>query len=267
MSPGDFPLLTGIDPATFAHFVPAKFKADSIDEITGTDVAVIAGRATIGDTLRLEAPGGTSVAVRVVAIVESSSFLYGSFLVDQNTFPLDSGVTEDTWLVEPATGISDDQLIAAIDSVDPSAQSMTHATWVDQSVARTVANQQATILTIIGGAALLALFSLAQSTLASVRERRDELELLTRIGAHRRYVLAAIIVESAITAATAAILAIAVTAIVYARMSTALHALDSTLSPIVPIGILALVLVACIATSAASAAVGTSLALHRTKVA
>ena len=185
MSPGDFPLLMGIDPATFAHFVPAKFKAGSIDEITGTDVAVIAGRATIGDTLRLEAPGGTSVAVRVVAIVESSSFLYGSFLVDQNTFPLDSGVTEDTWLVEPATGISDDQLIAAIDSVDPSAQSMTHATWVDQSVARTVANQQATILTIIGGAALLALFSLAQSTLASVRERRDELELLTRIGARR----------------------------------------------------------------------------------
>ena len=113
MSPGDFPLLMGIDPAPFAHFVPAKFKAGSIDEITGTDVAVIAGRATIGDTLRLEAPDRTSVAVRVVAIVDSNSFLYGSFLVDQNTFPLDSGVTEGTWLVEPATGISDDQLIAA----------------------------------------------------------------------------------------------------------------------------------------------------------
>ena len=48
LSPGDFPLLMGIDPATFAHFVTAKFKAGSIDEITGTDVAVIAGKATIG---------------------------------------------------------------------------------------------------------------------------------------------------------------------------------------------------------------------------
>ena len=265
MPPADFPQLMGIDPATFSHFVPAQFAAGSIDDITGADVAVIAGRAAIGDTLLLEAPDGSAVAAHVVAIVDSSSFLYGRFLVDHNTFPLNSGLTEDTWLVEPAPGINDRQLITAIDSVDPSAQAMTHAGWVDQSVDRTVENQQATILTIIGGAALLALFSLAQSTLASVRGRRDELELLIRIGARRRSVLATIIVESTITAATAAILAIAVTALIYARMSTALHALNSALSPIVPIGILVMVLAACIATSTASAAVGTSLALHRTK--
>lgn len=267
MPPIDFPKLMGVDPSTFTHFVPAQFEAGSIDDITGLDVAVIAGRAAIGDTLHLEAPNGASVAVHVVAIVDSSSFLYGSFLVDQNTFPLCFGLIKDTWLVEPSHGVSDDQLLAAIDTVGPSAQATTHAIWVAQSVAGTVANQQATILTIIGGAALLAIFSLAQSTLASVRGRRDELELLTRIGARRRSVLASIIVESAITAATAAILAIAVTALVYARMSTALHTLDAALSPIVPIGILALVLTACIATGAVSAAMGASLALNRNKTA
>lgn len=267
MPPGDFPKLMGIDPATFTHFVPAQFEAGSIDDITGTDVAAIAGRAAIGDTLHLEAPDGAAVEAHVVAIVESSSFLYGSFLIDQNTFPLNSGLIEATWLMESSSGVSDDQLIAAINSVDPSAQATPHAIWVDQSVAGTVENQQATILTIIGGAALLAIFSLAQSTLASVRGRRDELELLTRIGARLRSVLASIIVESAITAATAAILAIAVTVLVYARMSTALHSLDAALSPIVPIDILVLVLIACIATGAISAAAGTSLALNRNKAA
>ncbi|MGO1440066.1 MAG: FtsX-like permease family protein [Brevibacterium yomogidense] len=259
----DFPQLMGIDPDTFTHFVPAVFESGSIDDISGTDVAVLTGVGDVGDTFNLEAPDGTSLTVHVVAVVESTSFVYGTFLVDLNGVPLDTGITADTWLVESASGTSAPQLITALEHVDLPGQTFTHNAWVEESVAHSVASQQAAILTIVGGAAILALFSLGQSTLASVRERRDELELLTKLGARRRSVIGSIVVESGITAVTASILAVAVTGLVYARMATALHALNPALSPIIPSSILMLILAACVLVSITSATVGATLSLSR----
>lgn len=259
----DYPQLMGIDPDTFTHFVPALVESGSIDDISGTDVGVVAGVGDVGDTFNLEAPDGSSITVHVVAVVESTSFVYGTFLVDLNGIPLDLGITTDTWLIESASGTSATRLAMALDDVVSPGQTFTHRAWVEGSVAQSVASQQAAILTIVGGAAILALFSLSQSTLASVRERRDELELLTKLGARRRSVIGSIMVESGITAVTASILAVAVTGLVYARMATALHALNPALSPIIPSSILMLILTACVLVSIASAAVGATLSLRR----
>lgn len=261
MAPESWLSIMGIDPATFTHFVPAQVKQGSLADVRGRNVAAISGTANIGDSLHLTTPGGTDLTVKVVATVESTSFIYGSLLLDQRELNRDPGATMDTWLAEPAAGVTDEQLVAALRQAAPAVQVMTGEEWIEHSVSQSVAKQQAAIFTIIGGAALLAVFSLAQSTLASVRERRRELELLTRIGARRRSAMASIVIESAITAATAAILAIAVTVLVYARMNTALLGMGSAISPIVPVGILAAVLLICVLTSTGSSAVGAALAL------
>ncbi len=258
----DYVGLMGIDPATVSHFVPLKFATGSIDDITGNNVAAISGTAKVGDSLNLSTPEGDNFVVQVVATVEPTTFVYGDFLVDQHSFPLDTETMEDTWLVESASGVSDEHLVAALNTVTPSAEALTLSAWVDRSVDRSVAAQRATIVTIIGGATLLALFNLAQATLASVRERRAELTLLTMIGARRRSVTASLLVESGITSAAAALLAIVVAVLVYIRVDSVLTAIDPALSPILPIGFLTLVLAACIATSAGSAAAGAALALR-----
>lgn len=262
--PADYyPQLMGVNPDTFTHFVPATFESGGIDDVSGTDVAALAGVGDIGDTFELEAPDGSSVTVHIVATVESTSFTYGTFLVDLNGLPLDTGDTANTWLIESASGASISSLVTTLENIAPSGHTLTHRAWVERSVEQSVASQQAAILTIVGGAAILALFSLAQSTLASVRARRNELELLTKLGARQRSVIGSIVVESGITAVTASILAIGVTGLVYTRMATALQALNSSLSPIVPTEILALILAACVAASIISAAMGASLALKR----
>lgn len=275
MPADDYPQLVGITPDTFTHFVPAQFLAGTIDDISGTDVAVLAGGGDIGDTVALGgtfalgdsvallAPGGALVTVRVAAVVEPTSFVYGTFLVDAEGMPLGLGPTADTWLVEAAEGAGASRLVGALEPVVSPSQALEHGAWVDDTVARSVTSQQATILTIVGGAAILALFALAQSTLASVRERRDELELLTKLGARSRSVVGSVVVESGITALTGGLLAAAVAGLVYLRMATALAAVGSGLAPVVPVGLLGAVLAACIAVSALSAAVGALLALRR----
>ena len=265
MPPDDYPQLMGINPDTFTHFVPAKFESGGIDDVSGTDVAVVSGVGDIGDTFDLEAPDGTPVTVRIAAVVESTSFTYGTFLVDLDGLALDAGATTDTWLIESASGVSLSSLAASLEDIAPSGHAFTHRAWVEQSVRRSVASQQAAILTIVGGAAILALFSLVQSTLASVRGRRNELELLTTLGAHRRSVVGSIIVESGIVAVTASILAAAVTGLVYTRMATALDAINPGLSPIIPIELLTFILAGCVAVSIISAAMGASLALNRNR--
>lgn len=262
----DYPQLMGINPDTFTHFVPVKFESGSIDDVTGTNVAVLTGVGEIGDTFELKAPDGTPVTIHIVAVVESTSFTYGTFLVDLNGLTLNAGATADTWLIESASGASVSSLVTTLENIALSGHAFTHHAWVEQAVARSVESQQAAILTIVGGAAILALFSLVQSTLASVRARQDELELLTKIGARQRSVVGSIVVESGIIAVTASILAIAVTGLVYTRMATALHTFDPALSPMIPTEILAVILAACVSVSFISAAMGASLTLNRIRI-
>ena len=263
MPADDYPQLMGVDPDTFTHFVPAQFRAGSIDDVTGTDVAYLPGAGEVGDTFTLEAPDGTPVAVRIAAVVQPTSFVFGTFLVDAGSVPLTVGNTADTWLVESRDDITPELLVDALERATTAGQVFTYREWVDDTVGRSVASQQAAIFTIVGGAAILAVFSLAQSTLASVRARRGELELLTKLGARRRSVVGSVIVESGITAVTASVLAVAVTGLVYARLATALDTVSPSLSPIVPLGLLSVILGLCILVSVLSAAAGALLALLR----
>jgi putative ABC transport system permease protein len=256
--------LMGVEPATAAHFIPLEFDAGSIEDVRGTDVAAITGSAQQGDTLHLESPDGTRTAVRVVAtIAEPTSFIKGDLLVDQAGLQLDAGDTEDTWLAEPAAGITDDELADALGKAAPSAWTMTFAAWTEDGVARSVAEQRTAILMLLGGAGLLAACSLAQSTLTSVRERRAEFRLLARIGASRRSVLGSIIGESAIIAAAAAILAAGVVALIRLRLGVVLEVQGAGVPALMPYGILVLVLLACVAVSIGSAALGGVMALWR----
>ena len=256
--------LMGVEPATAERFIPLEFDAGSIEDVRGTDVAAITGSAQLGEILHLESPDGNRTAVRVVATVaEPTSFIKGDLLVDQTGLQLGAGDTEDTWLAEPAAGTTDEELAGALEEAASSARTATFEEWAEDGVSRSVAEQRVAILMLLGGAGLLAACALAQSTLTSVRERREEFRLLARIGASRRSVLGSIIGESAIIAAAAAILAVGVVALVRFRMGAVLEAQGSGVPALMPYGILALVLLACVAVSIGSAALGGTLALLR----
>lgn len=176
--------------------MPIRFDAGGFQDITGTAVAVVYGMAEVGDEPRLESPDDTSVTVTVAAAIEPTQFFDGSLLVGQDTFPLTNGTLEETWLAESAPGATQQRLVDALEELFPSG----------------------------AGAAILALFTLAQSTFTSIRERRKEFSLLPRVGARRCSIISSIIIESAITTVTTALPSVLVSAIVALRMSTALHA-------------------------------------------
>lgn len=262
MPDDDYPQLMGIDPDSFTHFAPVHFVAGGINDVAGHDVASLAGHGDIGDVFTIEAPDGTLVTVRVAAVVEPTGFVYGTFLADLNGVSAETESSADTWLVEAAPGVSDPELIAALGTV-ASGHVLSHDTWVRESVTRSITDQRSTIVTLIGAAAALALASLIQSTLSSVTERRDELQLLTTLGARWRSVIGSVVVESGIIALTASTLAVAVIGLVCLRMVTAFRVLNPTLSPVIPTGILAATLCLCILACTGASWIGTVVALRQ----
>lgn len=254
----DFPELMAISPSTFRHFADVRVDAGDLAAVRGRNVAALSGSSEVGDSLRLEAPDGRTLSVRVVATILPTSFVYGTLLVDEAGLPLGQGGAEDTVLVDSARGVSDEALLAAVRRAAPALESSSREVWIGRSVARSVANQRSSIVTLIGGGTLLAMATLAQATFASVRERRDEIALLHRLGASVRTVIVSSALEALLMVMVGATLATAVTAIVVLHLRSALRHLDPMLVPVIPIGVLAWVLLVCAATSIGVAAIATA---------
>lgn len=262
MPPDDFPQLMGVDPATISHFVPLDFTAGNLSQVQGTDVALVGGHGQVGDTYSMQSPAGEIVTVQVAARVASSSFVYGTFLVDSEALNLKAGLSDQTWFVEASAGTTRAQLYASLTASNAALTPLSHADWVVERVSTAVANQRSAIFTLVGGGAVVALFSLGQSILASTRERQRELRLLKNLGAGNHSVVSAIVLESTAVVITAAILGSVVAAAAYLRMWTGLSGIGSDSSPVIPIGLLSTVLLACLGVAVGASVSGARVALR-----
>ena len=261
--PGEVLDIMAIQPENFADFVPVNFESGGIDDIHENNVAALSSSASVGDVLEIEASDGSKTRLRVAATVEPTRFVYGSILLDESSLNLDEAPSEDIWLLSAAHGVSQERLVRAVEGVVPDALVLCWQEWVDRSISEDVKSQRSAILTIVGGASILALISLGQSTIAAVRERRAELALLAKTGAGRGSLIGTVVIESVITTITAVILGTAIATAVYFRMETSLAAVNDELSPMVPFGILGLVLSACALTNIGSAAISSIFTTRR----
>ncbi|MDN5688136.1 MAG: ABC transporter permease [Brachybacterium sp.] len=255
--------LLAMDVGTVGQFFPLDVTHGDLADVGGTNVAAFDGTASVGDTREIVSPDGTTLDVTVVAVIQSDVFVHGDLVLDPQSFPLELGATEETWFVAAAPGVDSSAVTAALWGIDAPVHVYSRDGWIDQQIASGVETQRLGILTIIGGAALLTIVSLAHSTVTSARERRRELRLLTTIGARRRSVIGAVIFEGMIVTMTAALLAGVITAAVYLRLQVGLDAAGLSIAPVIPRGALVGILVTCALVVTGAASVGSRIALGR----
>ncbi len=250
------PTIYGIDADTIEGFVPLDVTSGSIGQVHGDNIATLNPGDHVGDTLHLQTMSGQEITLHVVAVAKPTSFLSGEFLLDENTFDLSKSSGTDLWFVAPQSGILDIELSDAISQVVPTTDPVSLEDWINQTIDRSVDNQRSAVVTIVSGAAVLAIFSLAQSALTSIRERRSELSLLRRVGASKASVVATIVIEIMLTVITGTVLASLVVLLIYQRTAHTLISQGVQLAPMVPIGLLAIIVVVVVVVGALSAIVG-----------
>jgi putative ABC transport system permease protein len=262
--PRDEPLdLIGIDPETFRRYVPLTVEQGDFGAVHGTDVAAVSGAGRLGSRIRLASPTGEHTTGRIVAIVTPSAIVNGTFLVDGSAFRLDRDPSIDTWFASRASGSSAAHLRADLRAVVGSGAVLTRNEWVHMQIDHAVDSQRTAILTLVGGAAMLAVVSLVQGGVFTARDRSAEYALQRRVGGSRRTILASVAIEMFLMVVTVGLLATATTALVVARMQSALHSLDVPVEPVVPVVLLTNVLLGGAAAAVAAALTGTLIALRR----
>ena len=215
--------ISGIDPATAAHFYNFKWTADS-----GTrDLAVLDQSGaiiskqfandhhlSIGRTLRLETQSGTTLdlTIRGIQQLPAVSGLLGPVVISTTLFdqsfaqPSDAGVAVDTaGGASPAAQRSLTKLLAGF----PNAKI--------QTVAAYIKSQQASITSLLNDfnvllalAIVVSLFGIVNTLVLSIVERTREIGALRAMGMTRRQLKRMIRIESQITALIGAVIGIVV---------------------------------------------------------
>jgi putative ABC transport system permease protein len=258
--------LEAIDPATFSDFVPANVLAGDLHLVDGTDVAVVAPTPfLLGDMVAVAAPGGADVEVHVVAIVESTTMINSSLLVDYRRFAFDESASTETWLVQAAGETSDARLTAALTALSPSIDVLSRDRWIQVQADRLVDTLRAAIFTVVGGAAAFAMVGLALTIIASARERSREFGVLRMVGARIRSVVATVVMEAATACATAIVLGSGIVLFVYVRMASALDAAGIAISPVFPTDVLLWIVGLSLAVGVSAAVIGVGLTLRRSR--
>lgn len=265
----DFLAIVSVNPKTLPEFVSLEVVDGSLASLGGTNVAAFRGTAEVGDRLAVTDSLGQPHEFLVVATINPSSLVFGSLLVDSAGLPpLEQAQSRTVFIdvpdgaVDAADGSKATAAIAALEAAVPAAAVLNKDDWVSVRTERLTSTQVTAIVTIVGGAAVLAMASLALNTLAVARGRGRELQLLLRIGAGNRGALSSLVIEALITVVTALLVAGGVLAVVYARMSSALHEVGTGIAPVVPTQMLTGVVVLAVGTALLSALSGALLALR-----
>lgn len=274
-SASDFLAIVGVDPKTLPEFVSLEVIDGSLASLGGTNVAAVRGTAEVGELLAVTDALGQPREFLVVATINPTSLVFGSLLVDSAALlPLEQAQSSTVFIDVPDTAGTEDvaesgadgskatAAIAALEAAVPAAAVLSKDDWVSVRTERLTSTQVTAIVTIVGGAAVLAMASLALNTLAVARGRGRELQLLLRIGAGNLGALSSLVIEALITAVTALLVAGGVLAVVYARMSSALTEVGTGIAPVVPTQTLTGVVALTVGTALVSALSGALLALR-----
>ena len=250
------PTVAWTDPEALTSMVDAAVVAGRLSDVHGDSVATTDRSAHVGDALAIIAPDGSLRELTVAAVVVSTAFVQDDVLAADDALREPGDVVDSRWFVTAAPGVAAATVVADVRRALPAADVVTVPEWVEARIRAGRVAQTQGLSALVGGAGILALCAVAQSVGTSMRERRGELRLLQRVGAGRRSVVGAAVLEVVVVLATAAALAAAAAAALYGRMVSYLRHDGVDLMPSVPAGVLAVVLASAVVVAVASAAAG-----------
>ena len=246
--------ITGIDPATIAHFYAFEWADGSEDALAhlGTDGAVVtksyadAEDLTVGERLSIVTPAGEkrTLVVRGVYDPPKVSQLLGDVSMTQHAF--------DTAFTQPQNSFTFlDAGDGAQSRLDAAAADMSDLTLHTGSAYATDAGKDletvlAMLYVLLGFSVVVSLFGMVNTLVLSVFERTRELGMLRAIGMTRRQARRMIRQESVITALIGATLGLSLGVFLAALVTQALSAYEIGLT--IPWGeLIAFTLVAVLA--------------------
>lgn len=263
-APGDA-WVSWLSPRDIDRVAQVTVLAGSLDALDGTTVATTDRNAHVGDTDTIMDPAGNQLTVTIGAVIASTSVLQAEILAPENFAPeLQTPqyiVRQQTWATF-ASNSDHDQVTGALHTILPNATIQTKAAWLAEGTSAAQASQAKGLIAMIGAGVLLAAFSMAQTTLNGLRERRGEFALLRTLGTSRRQVHATVLGETVLVLLTAGILIAALLMTTYIRLDQMLAHVGSAITPAVPLPLLLAVFAGCAAVTILTGAGGVTWALR-----
>jgi putative ABC transport system permease protein len=198
----------------------------------------------IGDTLRLTAPNGNRVALRVAGITHDRGQLTATLVITNTLAQARFGETKDAFgLVGTSPGANTDrvkqQITNALKARFPEAEVLTNQEFKD-NIAGQVNQLLSLIYALLALAIIVSLFGIVNTLVLSISERTRELGMLRAIGTSRKQVKRVVRYEAVITALIGGVLGVAVGVVLAVLFTRPLD--DFTLSIPVPTLIIVLIL-------------------------
>ncbi|MDF1488703.1 ABC transporter permease [Tessaracoccus caeni] len=237
--PLDYPTIAVTDPSSLAKVLKTDVIEGDLSAVSGTNVATTTfDPHPLGATLRLEAPDGAEVEVTVVAVIRDTLLLVDDVIADEASFPLHGSTPYQRWYIAANDTEKARTAAANLSQLDP----MTVDEWVDRSAAAQWQAQSRGLTAMAGSGCLLAVMSLVQTVLTSLRERRSEFALLSRSGSSPRVLLAMALGETTSVLLAAFALAAGLLGIVSWRFRVFLDAEGFAIAPVIPWSVIGILL-------------------------
>ncbi|WP_235735278.1 FtsX-like permease family protein [Nocardioides alcanivorans] len=198
----------GIDPAVAAAARGTRVHKGDLGDLTGRTMAIARSYAWdygihLGDKVRVRFADGSRMRLRVVAEVEDANNLQQTFLMPRALAAEHGGEPSDTWFVVPTTGVPAADLVDDLAGELTTGEAVPAATWVADRDEDTRANNQLSVILVLGPAAVYAAIAIANTLLMGSRQRRHEFIATRLIGATEEQVRRLVVTEAGLVAGVA----------------------------------------------------------------
>lgn len=231
---------------TLAAVIDLDVVHGSLSEVSGTVVATTDTDLSPGDHLDLLSPGGEQVAVTIGAVVQENDVLLQDVIFAWDSYPeLADGARQRLWGAVAAGA----DVAAVLDDIGtelPMATVQSKADWMETGRAERSSEQMTGLMAMLGAGALLAIVALVQTVLTGQRERQRDYALLASLGASRRQLSFAALVETGVVLTVGLVLTAAVLASTAVRLARMLAYSNIDASPALPVGALLVMTAACV---------------------
>lgn len=243
------------DSSTFDAMLDQSTVVDgSLSDVEGNNVIAGSDRYHLGDTISVVSDSGERRDLKVVALSDPESILGGSIGADVVTYS-----ASDPANVEYRSYASSADGIEKISSELPGYHWQTIREFVDDDLESAQSSQMASVLSMIGGVAVVALFGLIYSAVGfSIDQRRVDFSL-DRMGMGRLSRRAVFIVVGCTIAISSAVLSVCALLAAFSRVSDVLDSLGVTY----PLDVPWMMLIGMWAVTAVAAVVGMVAGQHR----
>lgn len=236
--------LVGITPETIENFIPVSVRAGDLAMVDGDRVASFTGQ--LGDRRTIQSPNGQQKVVEVVAAVDSNFFIRGDYLVNERSFDLSENIVDTQMFAQSSDNVNFSTFTDNVQEISPQAVVSLREDWVHTKVNNGMKSLMFAIILLAGGATVLALFNLVQTYVAALIGRRNDVEILSRVGALRSQIAGVNVIEVLMILLVGSLLSAIAVYATSLRMLSSLIEMDSLVRPVLPFAIFAVMAGVCL---------------------